>query len=151
MNPPIPGSILNESEVRRRHILPKALVIGLAAGLLRTLLTIYPPEDYNYPTVFEFIGLYSVYLTVLIPVCILPWYALACHAKWRWLIATSFITFFAVNAATYLAMRWNLFSYPNDITMLLKLELAGGLSILATTLPLRFCGYRMVRVRKAVV
>ncbi len=34
MNPPIPGSILNESEVRRRHILPKALVIGLAAGLL---------------------------------------------------------------------------------------------------------------------
>ncbi len=39
MNPPMvespaPGSGLKEEEVKRRHILPKALVVGLAAGLI---------------------------------------------------------------------------------------------------------------------
>jgi len=35
--PSSPGSVLQEEEVKRRHILPKALVIGLVAGLLASV------------------------------------------------------------------------------------------------------------------
>jgi hypothetical protein len=131
-----------------RHLIILLTITGLAAGLFRTLLTSHPPEMYRYPTVSGFIVLYSVYLAVLAPLFVIPWYTLANRPRWLVLIAATVLLFLVFDTAVYLIVTWGVVDFPNNITLLIDIRLGAGVSILATTLPFRFCGYRMIRVRQ---
>jgi hypothetical protein len=92
-------------------------------------------------------------LALLFPVFVIPWYTLAFRGR---IIALTFYTVIIGSVCDltvyFIATTMNPSpagnQYEENIKPFLLLQLGAALSVLITTLVLRFCGFRMVRVRK---
>jgi hypothetical protein len=89
----------------------------------------------------------GLYLGILLPVVLVPWYTLAYRASVVRLIFFSLVMFATLDALLYWIAPF-LFPTPDIFSVCFFIQFGAGLSVLITTLPLRFCGYRMMRVQK---
>lgn len=126
-----------------KHLLILTTITGLAAGLLRSVFML-SPRTIHIDSVLDFVGIIGCYFAMLLPVVLMPWYTLAYRAKFVVLLFFSIVVFVLMDTMVY----WlsSLVIRPTQYyRILLFIQLGAALSMLITTLPLRFCGYRMVR------
>jgi hypothetical protein len=129
-----------------KHILIFITITAFFLGLLRmAILQIpLPPSEY-YAEVCN--GIFTTLLldyVTLLPVVFMPWCFLADRAKM--LVGASLLMNFIVIIDLSLEGAGDI--APENFSLVLYSQLGAALSVLFTTLPLRLCGYRMVRVKK---
>jgi hypothetical protein len=128
-----------------KHLILLTAITALTAGLFRSLYLIQP---FYLVRLVQAAGAIGIYFVMLLPAIVLPWYTLAHHANVLSLAGFSVVSFAGIDVFVYFVMQYRPFFPAESFPLLLCLQLGATLSILFTTLPLRFCGYRMVRMRR---
>jgi hypothetical protein len=130
-----------------KHIILLTSVTALAAGLLRSVFILAQDQPQHIPGFFEFLAMGGTMLAMLLPPAFFVWFALARRPNLPGLIGYAVLAVFAVDllvgllAPAFIPDREFFFS-------VLMMQFAAAVSVLVTTLPFRFCDYRMVRSRK---
>jgi hypothetical protein len=136
-----------------KHLMILTAIIAIALSLVQTLPIMYPhARGSSYP-IGVYIRIIGCTLILPFPAIVLPWFALSRRIKpmslFFWIVFGGLIDLFFV--VIFPLPPPGLFSNPTMIAFDLSVQIGAGLSVVFTTLPLRFCGYRMIRVRKAKV
>ncbi len=139
-------------QVGIKHVIILTTIIALACGLFRTLHNINPDMTPP-PSIAEFICGLCSFLALLFPVVAMPWITLAYRRR---LLAPIFIMIIigaVLDVAAYVLIITMEPSNPGFgayglIIQLLSMQLGATVSALATTLVIRFCGFRMIREAK---
>jgi hypothetical protein len=134
-----------------KHLLILTTIIAVGCGLLRSLVitiphlkhlrSLYPADDVG--MLLDLFGAFFMAMCVLIPALVIPWYALAFRPRMLFLIVTTLYIWVVCGLAAYFIMRGD-FVWP-----MLFIQLGAALSVLVTSLVMRFCGFRLARVPKA--
>jgi hypothetical protein len=132
-----------------KHLILLITIAAVGFGLLRSLFLINPSHTIS---PLEFSLSIIIGLVMYIPVIMLTGLILTPLQKPIFPIILLLICFGVIDLA--IKLIGNLFSQPYkygflDIEGILFLQLGAALSVLITTLVMRWCGFRMIRVRKA--
>jgi hypothetical protein len=144
------SSVYRSHQFGIKHLLILTAITALAAGFLRTLYNINPSGAEMFVSVVKSAVVIGGYFVLLFPILVLPWFTLAYRPRKGLLATTTIILFCVCDMAAYFLIKNPL---PSDwaIYLIIFLQLGGICSVLVTTLPFRFCGYRMIRMRKGTV
>ena len=86
---------------------------------------------------------FFVAMCVLIPTLVIPWYGMAFRPRILFLIVTTLCIWIVCDVAVYFIMR------EDFVRPMLLIQLGASLSLFISTLVMRYCGFRMVRMPKA--
>ncbi len=133
-----------------KHLLILTTITAFGCGLFRTLYLINPDDVEFAPSIFHFVGGVCAFLALLFPVVAIPWYTLAYQRRLLSLLPVTLIIWGLLDLAAYFLMMKVGIPFPGVspyelIVMILQIQLGSGLSSFATTLVIRFCGFRMIR------
>ena len=131
-----------------KHLLALTTVTALACGLFRTAHNIAPGQTRSYSLV-QFISL-CLFLALLFPVVALPWITLANHRRLRSPILIAIGMVGVLDLAVCLITSD--IGPPGSVRLsfdiikpFLLIQLGAVISVVASTLVMRFCGFRMIR------
>jgi hypothetical protein len=152
-NPPEAVSDYRGVQFNIKHLLILTTMIAIGCGFLRSLVitiphlkhlrSLYPAEDVG--MLLDLLGAFFMALCVIMPVLVIPWYALAFRPRMLFLIVTTLYIWVVCGLAAYFIMSGQL-----ELTKpMVFLQLGAALSVLVTSLVMRFCGFRMARMPKA--
>ncbi len=137
-----------------KHLLILTTITALACGLFRTLYNINPNLRLP-PSIAEFVGGIGLFLALLFPIVVIPWYTLACRSsRPRSRIFVTVIMVVVVDLAAYFSMI-TMSPPPPSISLydlikpFLFFQLGSVISACVSTLVVRGCGFRMIREAKA--
>jgi hypothetical protein len=131
-----------------KHLLILTTILALALGLFRTLLLI--SRNTSLPEISDIAGFACEIILILFPIIIIIWLTLAYVKNTASSIIYALILFGIVDVAAFSIFKWleqNHPHNPNLIQIFLFVQLGASLSMFATTLVIRLCGFRMARVR----
>jgi hypothetical protein len=140
------------------HLLILTAIVALTCGLVRSLFII-TDSGFPYSSVGQFIGSLGLLLVVSFPSSVVPWIILAPRRKPYWLIPITILlagvldvmaVAFMTKAAHMpllppVGVKWYLYYSP--AFSYLWTQLGAIISIVVSTLVMRFCGFRMIRER----
>jgi hypothetical protein len=137
-----------------KHLIVFITITALACGLIRSV-TIF---DGGWAVPFSarwFVhGTFGI-ACFLLPAIVIPWFVMAYRPRVvRFVVTFAFLWVVCSSAGCAIiampqAMRDGIVVFEEFIKSMLTLQLGAGLSILVTSLVMRFCGFRMVRVPTA--
>ena len=138
-----------------KHLITLISITALACGLARSLVVFQSVNSPRLPSVLKFLMAVYLILWTLLPVLVIPWFAMVnrpritlpiCKLATIWAMCSGAVCFsFAVATGTPLVMIVN----EEFIEFTVFVQLSAGLSVLVTSLVMRFCGFRMIRVPRA--
>jgi hypothetical protein len=136
-----------------KHLLILTTLTALFCGLFRTL-SIIAADQSLFPPIGKFIGFTCLFLALLFPAAVMPWYTLAYRKKLRSLIFITLSIWAVLDLAAYYLMIAMDSAPPGSqydliIKPCLLLQLGSALSACVSTLVIRWCGFRMVREPRA--
>jgi len=140
-------------QVGIKHLIILTTIIALACGLFRSLHILNPDMGLP-PSIAKFIGGTCAFLALLFPVVAMPWITLAYRRNVLSLIIVTIIIGGVLEIATYFLIIAIEPPPPGPyglIIQLLSIQLGATISAFATTLVIRFCGFKMVRQPKATI
>jgi hypothetical protein len=128
-----------------KHIIILTTITAIALGLLRSSLVIAPGSFSN--PLIVLVGCAGMYVSLLLPAFYIPWVVL----PFRINLLRLFILFIILGVCgriNYLIVQHYFFPGLDVLKAILCFHIGSGLSVLITTLGMRFCGFRMVRERR---
>jgi len=133
-----------------KHLIILISITALACGLARSLVLLGSGSPLGLSGLRFVVGLVGI-VCFLFPVLAIPWCVMTCRPRMMLLIITMAIIWVACSLAGYMIVvtaqepRGDMeFTKP-----MLFMQLGAGLSVLLSTLVMRFCGFRMIRMPKA--
>jgi hypothetical protein len=132
-----------------KHLLALTGIAALVFGLFRNL-TLVDPEA-SFQPIARVVGIVSDIATVFLPLSIIAWPMFGVR---KHVVAATFVTILAICAfdaaySYFFLLIWTA-ARANDLThLILPIQLGGALSIAVSTLTMRWCGFKMVRVERA--
>ena len=133
-----------------KHLIILTTIVAVVLGLFRTLLT-FNGNITLFPSVAQFISFASLIVALLYPVIVIPWCTLAYRGKIFYLLLFAIITWAILDLPLILVVEsqiWEGAMTGEIIEGTLVLQLGAGLSAIVTTLVIRLCGFRLVRMPK---
>ena len=131
-----------------KHLLILTTITALGCGLFRTLFIINSDTKFL-PSIVLFVGVACLYFALIFPVAVIPWYILANSRRPLSQIFYSVTLLGLVDLAAYFIMLLVDSSRPRTpveiIKVFLFVQLGAIISAVASTLVLRWCGFRMIR------
>jgi hypothetical protein len=115
-------------------------IVALALGLFRTLLLMGPRSIL--PGISDFVQSMCEITVVLFPVMIVPWFTIVNLKNGVSTIMCALVLAGIVEGAAYCIFQW-LSRDPETVQIFVFVQLGASLSMLATALVLRLCGFRM--------
>lgn len=140
-------SIYQANQFGIKHLLILTTITALVCGLYRTLYII-APDLKRFSSITEFMGALCLMLALLFPVIVIPWYTLAYRRRLLSLIGITIIIAGILDlAACSLLIEMNapVSRYDLIIKPYLLIQLGSAMSAFASTLVIRWCGFRMIR------
>jgi hypothetical protein len=130
-----------------KHLIILTTITAIGLGLLRSSLVMAPGSFTN--PLFLLVACAGIYLLLLLPVFIIPWFILPVRINHLLLIVNTIAVLGICDRISYLMIQ-QYFLGLNAMKAITCFHIGSGLSVLSTTLVMRFCGFRMIRVpRKA--
>jgi uncharacterized membrane protein YesL len=134
-----------------KHLIILISITALACGLVRSLVLLGDRLEWP-PSMIDFVvGLFTV-VCLLLPVLLIPWFVMAHRPKTVQLIITMAIIWVACSSAACAIMAQQLVGrmvFWQFVQVTLPIQLGSALSVLISTLAMRLCGFRMVRLPRA--
>jgi hypothetical protein len=133
-----------------KHLLILTTITAVACGLFRTLYVIAPTLSWLPPIARDMVTI-CLSLALLFPVIIIPWFTLTGHRRFAARMFIPIVLGAVFDLAVFSIMSEmssppQLASIPGPVIRpYLLLQLGFGTSVFATTLVVRFCGFRMIR------
>ena len=126
-----------------KHLLILTAITALAFGLFRTVYVISPQSFF--PSVAEVAKLVCELIVLAFPITLIPCFTLVCHKNMMLTIFYAVIMLGINDTAAYFTFR-SLEPLPNIIQLIVFVQLGAGLSVFISTLVIRMCGFRMIRI-----
>lgn len=132
------------------HLLILTAITAIALSLAQTLPIMFPQTRGSSYPIGVYLRIIGCTLILPFPAIVLPWFALSLRVRpmslFVWIVFGGLIDLFLV--VIFPLPPPGMFSNPAMIAFDLFVQIGVGLSVVLTTLPLRLCGYRIIRVRK---
>jgi hypothetical protein len=129
-----------------KHLIILTSITALACGLFRSLIMISP--KFIDPPIAYVARITCEVVLMFLPIIIIPWFTLAYLKNMLSSIVYAIILLGIIEVANYYIL--NKIKYiPDIIQVMLFLQLGASISVFFTTLAIRLCGFRLVRVVKA--
>jgi hypothetical protein len=150
--------IYHGSQYGIRHLLILMTIAAIACGLIRSLFFMSLNAKLADPlliVIVRIVGVVSMMLCVVFSAIIIPWFLMAHRLRVLLLTVMMIAIGIACDLAAYYIMLATYPSPPRNsvyeefVKPMLLIQLGAGLSMLVSSLVLRFCGFRMVRVPEA--
>ena len=137
-----------------KHLIAFITITALACGVIRSLALLDGGWAVPFSARWFVRGTFGI-ACFLLPELVIPWFVMACRPRVvRFVVTFAFLWVVSSLAGCAIlampqAMRDGIVVFEEFIKSMLILQLGAGLSILVTSLVMRFCGFRMVRVPTA--
>ncbi len=127
-----------------KHLIILTAIVALALGLCRTLLLVSPQK--SLPGISLIAKSVCEFTVMLFPIIIIPWFTLAYVRNAGALIMRAVFLIGIVDVVAYCIFKWITWN-PYDIARsFLFFQCGASMSMFATAIVIRLCGFRMARV-----
>jgi hypothetical protein len=146
-------SAYEPSQFGVKHLIILITITAVCCGLIRSLFIMNRNWELGQPIV-EWVGRASVMLFLILPVIVIPWIVMACRPKvlWLLLVMISVETVCIVSGGCIIGLCFSNQAlsdvFVREGRAMLMIQLGAALSVVVSSLVLRFCGFSLVRVPK---
>lgn len=124
-----------------KHLFVLTTVTALVCGLFRTLTVIDP--SLSPAPVAEVVKIVFQIASLFLPMALIPWLTLGYHKNMPVSVFCAIAVLGISDAACYFLFRNE--PGPDVLQIILLVQLGAGLSVVISTLVIRWCGFRMIR------
>jgi hypothetical protein len=128
-----------------KHLIILITITAIGFGLFRSLFLM--ASSFPLPPPLEFAAIITAYLVVLLPVIVLAWSVLASLRNAIFFIVGGLILLVIVDFIV-ISIASSFSSEFRNMEFILFFQLGAALSVLLTTLVMRWCSFRMIRMRR---
>lgn len=128
-----------------KHLLVLTAIAALVCSLFRSLMV--TDSTVSVQPIAEVAKVVFQIVVVFLPIGLIPWLTLGYHKPIVTWLLIAIVMVWASDTACYAFFR--IPQGSGQIQAILLVQLGGGLSVLVSTLVIRWCGYRMIRQARA--